>query len=112
MPAIIKYFSMTPLTIGAQINIVTFSGFVNSTLNLIQNTVTAFLKTFGIGQTVYLNWVVGVASLIGNPVSQTFAIESVLLANWSGGPPAAADVPIPFNAAPTAGSVLVYATGA
>jgi hypothetical protein len=104
VPSSISFFELTEEGIFAAITIQSLPGYVSTTGTAAVNALVAYLNGLGIGNEVYLNSCIAVASLFGvndangNPLSSTFTIASLTI-GLSAGALAAANIPIAFNEA-------------
>lgn len=102
IPATIKFFPPTQVTVTVSITIKALTGYLSSTGAEMANRVATYIGGLGIGAgdvsgagKVYLSRVEAVAAMIGSGLEQSFNITGVTLSR--GGNPAAADIPIAFN---------------
>lgn len=101
VPVTINFFTPpTFVPIFVSITIHPLNGFVSSTSTVVANAIVNFINNLAIGQKVAYNWLVGVASLIGNPLQPTFEVTA-LTSGITPSPTGTTDINIAFNAAAT-----------
>ncbi|KAA6459619.1 hypothetical protein DYQ86_15990 [Acidobacteria bacterium AB60] len=98
MPISISFFALADTQIYFSIQITALFGYVSTTADAIKAALVTFLNSLGIGKKVYLNQLLGVASLASSPLGLTFVVTSMLIGT-SPGQLSAADIPIGFTAA-------------
>ena len=98
VPITISFFEVAESEIYAAMTIQPLNGYVATTGTAAINALVNFLNSLAIGQEIYYNWALAVASLAGSPLGLTFAITSLTI-GLAPGSLAASNVPIAFNAA-------------
>ena len=106
LPVQINFFELAAVPIYVSLTIQPLTGYVSTTGQAAVAAVVAFINSLAIGQTLYYNWLLGVAGLNGNPLGLTFAV-TVLLIGTSLGPLSPTSVTIPFNAAARCSTVTL-----
>jgi len=106
LPVQIKFFELAEVPIYVSLTIQPLTGYVSTTGQAAVAAVVAFIDSLAIGQTLYYNWLLGVAGLNGNPLGLTFAV-TVLLIGTSLGPLSPTSVTIAFNAAAQCSTVTL-----
>ncbi len=98
LPVVINFDVLGVVQTYYNITIKALGGYVGTYAADIQNAVTAFINSLGIGEDVYVPQVSAVASLINLPEGQTFKVTSVALGT-APSPVGASDIAIAFNQA-------------
>lgn len=109
MPITINFFELTLVPIYVSVTVTPLTGFVSTTEADIQNAVAAFINGLAIGETVYYNWINGVAQQITLPEGQTYKITA-LTTGIAPTPVGTTDIVIAFNAAATCLAAHVVVT--
>jgi len=109
VPITINFFELANINIYIAISIHPLAGYVSTTGTALVNALVAFINGLAIGQTLYYDWLFGPAALYGNPLGQTYKINS-LFVGLSASPTGTADVPIAFNQAATSVSANIVLT--
>jgi uncharacterized phage protein gp47/JayE len=92
----INYFTLVQVPVYVTITIRPMSAYASITASVIATAVINFINTIPIGDSVYYNWLLGVASLDGNVTFRVIGLTVDVVPN----PTAVADVFIAFNQAP------------
>lgn len=79
VPILISFFELTEVPIYVALTLQPLAGYVSSTGQAVVAALAAFLSALSIGQTVYQSQLLGVASLIGNPLANTFIVTALTL---------------------------------
>lgn len=95
-------------TIWVSLTVKQGPGYLSTTTQAIQNALLNFINALGIGQTVFYNWLVGVADL-GGALGLSYHI-SALTVGTAPSPAGTSDVSINFNAAATTVAVNIVIT--
>jgi hypothetical protein len=109
VPDLINWYTLANVPLTLTVTVHSINNYVSTTSTLIQQSVSAWVNSLGIGGTSYLNQLFAPAMLFGDGAvaatgysqaqleafSSTYTITSILQSRT--GPPAAADVAIAFN---------------
>lgn len=107
----IRFFIPTAVPIRVAITVKTYPGYVTATGEQIKQSVADYINALGIGKRVDLGRLYMPAQFFGGPGSETFEVN-VLLISINPAAPAAADVPIAFNAMATCSIANIALTAA
>jgi uncharacterized phage protein gp47/JayE len=111
LPITISFFELTEVPIFVAMTIQPLTGYVSSTATAAVNALVAFLNALEIGEEVFFNWLLSVASMSGSPLGQTYVITSFTI-GIAADALSNANIPITFNAAAQGNAANVIVTTA
>lgn len=93
-----NYFVLGQTQIFFAFTVTPLANFVSSTEQAIANALTSFINSLNIGEDVYATQALGVASLAGSVLAQTFSINiATFFLGAAASPTVAADIAVAFN---------------